>query len=380
MNRLEEIIKSEIRSAGPITFERFMDLALYHEEYGYYTSGNVSIGRGGDFYTSPYVHTAFGEVVSKFALKSLSFVDAPVPTIVEPGAGKGTLARDILDTIKRDYAAVYDKLIYIFIEKSTALIGQALEALNEHSGKIRFIHDPSEIDNDSLEGVVISNELFDSIPFHRARIEKGCLKEIYVSLKDNQFTETTNELSTEELKKCIDNNELELIEGQEIEICLAAGKEVREIHSILKKGLILTIDYGFTARELYNPSRMKGTYKCMKGHTINENPYQDIGGQDITAHVDFSNLISAGESVGLKKLIYTTQGQFLIDWGILDVLENISQSVNESTDKKIAAVKNLFLPGSMGNRFKALIQEKNLGNIIGEFYPQSPFKISFDIV
>ncbi len=379
MKRLEDIIKSKIKSAGPMTFERFIDFALYHKEFGYYSSGNVSIGGEGDFYTSPYVHSAFGEVISKFLLKSLSFISAPVPTIVELGAGKGILACDILDTIKRKNVAIYDKLIYTYIEKSPALIEQAHKALSEHKEKIRFIQDITEIENDSLEGIVISNELFDSIPFHRVIVENSGLREVYVSLKDDNLIETSGALSTEELKKYIDKYELELIEGQQMEICLAAGKALKEIYRILRKGFILTIDYGYTASDLYSPSRINGTYKCMKGHTINENPYQDIGEQDITAHVDFSNLISEGEAVGLNKLVYTTQGQFLLDWGILDVVEKMSQAGDESTQKKVAAVKNLFLPGSMGNSFKVLIQEKNLGKIAEGFYPESPFKISFDV-
>ncbi len=380
MNKLSEIIKSRIRGSGPITFEDFMDLALYHEEYGYYTSGNVSIGREGDFYTSPYVHTAFGEVVSKFITKGLSFINAPVPMIIEVGAGKGTLARDILDTIKRESSEIYGKLIYTFIEKSPVLIKQARAVLEWHLDKIRFIGDISEIGNNSAEAVVISNELFDAIPFHRAIVENGGHREIYVSLKDNNFIEITGELSTDELKKYIDKYELGLLEGQQIEINTLAGQALKDIAGIMKKGFLLTIDYGYTAPELFSPSRMNGTYKCMKGHSINEKPYTDIGEQDITAHVDFSNLISEGEAVGLNKLVYTTQGQFLLDWGILKVLENTSQVGKEPSEKKIAAVKNLFLPGSMGNSFKALMQVKNLGDKLSEFYPESPFKISFDVV
>lgn len=380
MNELAEIIKSRIRNSGPITFEDFMDLALYHQEHGYYTSGNVSIGREGDFYTSPYVHSAFGEVVSKFIMKSLSVINAPAPTIVEIGAGKGTLARDVLDTIKRENPASYELLKYIFIEKSPDLFGEASEVLKNHMGRVGFANSISDLENESVEGVVISNELFDAIPFHRAVIENGKLREIYVSLEDNNFIEITDDPSTGELKKYIDKYELELAEGQKLEINLRAGKTLSDISGIIRKGLLLTIDYGYLAPELYNTTRMNGTYKCMKGHTINENPYTSIGKQDITAHVDFTNLINEGKTLELNKIIYTTQGQFLIDWGILDVLEKMSQSGDELGEKKIAAVKNLFLPGSMGNQFKVLIQEKNLGGSLSGFYPESPLKISFDVL
>jgi len=377
MNELTEIIKSEILQSGPVTFERFTDLALYHEEYGYYSSGYVNIGRHGDFYTSPYVHSAFGDVLSKFILKGIACINAPVHTVLEIGAGKGTLARDILDFIKRDNPGVYRSLEYIMIEGSPSLIDQAQDILKDHQDKIRFIRSPAEMEDESIAGVVISNELFDSLPFHRAVVEEGRLREIYVSFEDNNFIEITGEPSAPELEEYIRKYAPGLQEGQQIEINILAAQTLRAISRVLKKGLVLTIDYGYLAPELFNPSRMKGTYKCMSGHTVNESPYINIGEQDITAHVDFSNLISAGKASGLNKIKYTTQGQFLIDWGILEVLEKMSNSTDESAGKKIATVKNLFMPGSMGDSFKTLLQEKNLGDALSGFYPDSPLKISF---
>ena len=380
MSELTEIIKSGIRDSGPITFENFMELALYHRKYGYYTSGNMSIGRRGDFYTSPYVHSAFGEVISNFILKGFSYINAPVPTIVEIGSGNGTLALDILDALKKKNAAVYERLEYISTEMSPALIATAREALRDHIDKLRFINSLSEIENESVEGVVISNELFDSIPFHRAVIEQGELREIYVSLEDDNFIETTGEPSNRGLKEYVGKYALEFQEGQQMEINLRVGRKLAQISRTLDKGLLLTIDYGYRAPELFNPLRMNGTYKCVKDHTINENPYTEIGKQDITAHVDFSNLISEGASLKLNTVKYTTQGQFLVDWGILEVLEKMSQSTDESIEKKRAPVKNLFLPGSMGNLFKVLIQEKNLRDDLPGFYPESPLRISFDVL
>ena len=380
MNKLAEIIKSEIRDSGPITFEKFMDLALYHPIYGYYSSGNVSIGRRGDFYTSPYVHSAFGEIIADFIIRSFSYINASVPTIAEIGAGNGTLARDILNSIESENPDIYIKLKYIFIDESKCLLKEARNHLENHADRVLFANDISDIERDSIDGIVISNELFDSIPFHRAVIENGRLREIYIELKDDNFTESTGEPSTNGIEKYVTNQCPELKEGQMMEINLGAGNALRNISGILKKGFLLTVDYGYLASELYNHSRIKGTYKCMRGHEINEDPYSAIGEQDITAHVDFSNLISVGEEVGLNKIIYTTQGQFLVDWGILDVVEKMSKNENNTDDKKIAAIKNLFLPGSMGNQFKVLIQEKNLGESVSDFYPESPLKISFDIV
>ena len=380
MNELSKIIKAEIRSSGKITFERFMEQALYNESYGYYSSGKVSIGREGDFYTSPYVHRAFGDVITNFILKSLSITNAPAPTIVEIGAGYGILAGDILDSLQKKSPSIYNNLKYKYIENSASLLNQAQHSLKDHSDKIEYKESLSELGDQEIQGIIISNELFDSIPFHRMTVDNTIIKESYVTLENDNFKEVTGDPSTPELENYLSKYDLKLNEGQQFEINLGAVKAIEEINRVLNKGLVLTIDYGYLAEELYSGTRMNGTYKCMKGHTINENPYDDIGEQDITAHVDFTRLISKGNELGLKELKYTTQGQFLIDWGILDIIENISQSGEESAEKKIASIKNLFLQGSMGNQFKVLIQEKNLGERLAGFYPESPFKISFDVV
>ncbi len=382
MNPLAELIKSEIRKSGPITFADFMELALYHPGYGYYTSGKTRIGKEGDYYTSPYVHSAFGEVLARFISKALGLMGNSDYKIVELGAGKGLLASDILDSIKNESPETYDRIIYYIIERSRSAQTEAGEALKNHSGKIRFLSSLSELEKESLDGVVISNELVDSFPFHRAVWSGGKLREIYVVLKDNEFTEVTDEPATAELEEYFKSYELHFLEDQEVEINLLAGKWLREVGQILNKGFVLTVDYGYLAPELFSPERMKGTYKCIHRHSINENPYVNVGEQDITAHVDFSNLIRAGESAGLTKVKYTTQGQFLIDWGILDIMERNSEQLHSpefGDEKKNAAIKNLFLPGSMGHSFKILLQQKNLEGASENFYPESPLKISFGI-
>lgn len=380
MNELAVIIKSEIRTRGRITFERYMDLALYHQEYGYYSSGNVSIGKEGDFYTSPYVNKAFGEVLSNFIIKSLGLIYSTSHTIVEIGAGKGTLAKDILDTIESDNSELYNNIIYKYIENSPFLLEQAKDLLEDHLDIVDFLDDFTDIKDEDIQGVVISNELYDALPFHRMIMDNATIKETYVALKNGQLVDTTDLPSVNELNKYISKFSLDFAEGQEFEINLGPRKTISEISRILKKGIVVTIDYGYLAEELYSRTRMNGTYKCMKGHTINESPYKEIGEQDITAHVNFSDLIKTGEELGLRELTYTTQGQFLVDWGILDIIEEMSNEAGEESEKKISTVKNLFLPGSMGNKFKVLIQQKNLGREITDFYPESPIKISFDIV
>jgi SAM-dependent MidA family methyltransferase len=381
MNELIEIIKGRIQRSGPITFANFMELALYEPEYGYYRSDGTRIGKEGDYYTSPCVHPAFGEIIGRFIHRAYKHLDVQEFTAIEMGAGKGYLALDVLDSIKRAQPRFYSNLNYLIVESSPSLIEEEKTILNDHLHKMRFLSSISEIEDEEVAGVFISNELLDSFPFHRLKYVRNDFQEIYVGLRNGEFKEILDTLSTSELKTYIDRYRLEFMEGQEIEINLNAKKWLLNVSRVLRKGFVVTIDYGFKATELFDPIRTKGTYMCFYKHGANENPYTHIGEQDITAHVDFTNLVLAGNDIQLETVKYTTQGQFLIDWGILDILERSSlrnKADQLSYQKDILAIKNLFLPDLMGGKFKVLIQAKNLKNKFPTFYPESPLKISFE--
>jgi len=384
MNNPTQTIKSQIRDYGPITFAEFMETALYHPVYGYYSSINNPIGREGDFYTSPHVHKAFGSVIGNFIIKSFNFMDEEGLSIIELGAGRGILALDILNHIKTNNPKQYARTNYYLVEQSNDSRNESKKILVDHLEKVRWFSTLSEIDNKNISGVIISNELFDALPFHRLKITNGNLSESYTTLDDHgNLSDITDNPSCKELTDYFNKIDMDFAEDQEFEISLKARTLLNEIDRVLRKGFILTIDYGYLAQELFNPERMKGTFKCIHKHTINETPYINIGQQDITAHVDFSNLIRAGESLNIKKVKYTTQGQFLIDWGILDLIGNDleeNDKLKNSSAKDIQAMKSLFLPELMGDKFKVLVQEKNLSEKINNFYPQSPFKISFKVL
>jgi len=383
MNPLAEIIKSEIEIKGRLTFSEYMEKALYHPGLGYYTSGETRIGMRGDYYTSPSVDPAFGEVLAGFIAKSGSLIDEPRLRVIEFGGGTGALASDILDSLARKHPESYEKTDYLIIEKEARSPGAADTALDKHGPKIKFGSSLAELDTWRAGGVILSNEFLDALPFHRVRFTGGAMKEVFVTLRAGEFEEIIDEPGTPGLAEYFNGYETCFREGQEAEVNLNTGRWLGEAQKLIGKGFILTIDYGFLAPELFSPDRMKGTYKCMHKHTVGENPYINVGRQDITAHVDFSNLIRAGESLGLETVKYTTQGQFLIDWGVLDIM-TIQSGQDSPSDREArgrnTAMKNLFLPGSMGSSFKVLLQAKNL-DVTGQgFYPESPLKLSFGIL
>jgi len=369
MSDIEKTIINQIKEKGPITFEDFMNIALYDKQNGYYSGGKAEIGKKGDYYTSPHVHSAFGEVIANFILKAKKFISNDKFTIIEIGSGKGYLALDILNHISSN-SDEYNDINYIIIEKyNEGLTDELLKFKN----KINICNNIDELSN-IYNGIIISNELFDSLPFHKIVYKNNKLMEYYIDYVNGKFYETVKEISDPEIFSYIDRYKLNFVNLKHLEVNLLAGKYLKEIAGILNSGFILTIDYGFLSEELFSNEKPDGTYRCFYKHTINSNTYQNIGNQDITADVDFSNLILTGNKIGLEKLKYTTQAQFLIDWGILDIYE---ESI-ELDKKGSYAIKNLFLPGMMGNYFKVLIQMKNIKELKG-FYPDSELKVSFGI-
>lgn len=376
MDALAEIIKDETRKKGRLTFAEFMELALYHPELGYYTSGIRRIGKRGDYYTSPCVDPAFGEVIAGFIVKSAGLIGDERFHIVEYGGGEGMLAGDILGSLEHHHPEFYEKTEYLIIERREVPQSGADTPLDKQREKIRYADRAAGLGFDNEYGIILSNELIDALPFHRVLFTQGSMKEVFVALRNGEFIETHDEPGTQGLEEYFHGYGITFHEGQEAEVNLKAAGWLEEAGQMLKRCLILTIDYGFLAPELFSPRRMKGTYKCMHMHAVNENPYTNIGEQDITAHVDFSNMIRSGEALGMRTLKYTTQGQFLIDWGVLDIMARESGDGKQGSGGN-RAIKNLFLPGSMGNSFKVLIQSKHVE--AEGFYPESPFKLSFGI-
>ena len=369
MKQLEDKIKLFIQNNGPITFAKFMDSALYDREYGYYTRHSNKFGKSGDFYTSPTVHRAFGEVISNLIVKFFELIDKKDITVIELGSGNGYMALDILNTLKRNNEKLYCNLNCICVDSSSSNLKKSKDLLTDHKEKVKWHRDISELQG-KFTAIVLSNEFFDALPFHRIKFKDNKPQEIYVSVNQNGFIELLDDLSNSEIQEVIDNLQISLAQDQQIEINTNYKQVFNQISEILEKGMVLSFDYGYLQKELYSPKRFEGTYRCFHNHKLSVNPYQNIGEQDITSSVDFSSLINCGQQAMLNTIKYTTQGQFLVDWGILDIIEKASE-------KERVTIKNLFLPGSMGDMFKVLIQEKNMKELLRNFYPESVLKISY---
>ncbi|MFQ6079506.1 MAG: class I SAM-dependent methyltransferase [Thermodesulfobacteriota bacterium] len=367
--RLKRAIISRIRQRGRIPFWEFMNLCLYHPSYGYYNSNREKIGKAGDYYTSPCVHPLFGQLIAKQIEQMWVLMGEKSGfRIVEFGSGKGFLCHDILCYLRRESLGFFRSLSYQMVETSPFFRreGENLLSENGFGEKVQWVI-PREVESENfrIQGCILSNELIDSFPVHLVTLKDDHLREIFVIHRDGHFCEEIGEVSSTELEYHFEKLGVVLDEGQRAEVNLMALDWMEMVSRILTKGFVLTIDYGYEAERLYSPLRRNGTLLCYYGHTWNDNPYERMGLQDITSHVDFTSLMKKGEEMGLRRTGFTTQYRFLIGLGFLKEAQRLMGKNQSSLEgiKNRLAMKTLILPdGGMGDMFKVLVQHKGLDN------------------
>lgn len=349
---LAAIIKEKIHNEGPISFHDFMEMALYYPELGYYTGPKDKIGRTGDFFTSSNLTYAFGAMIGRQLEEMWRLMGGGEFTIVEYGAGTGALCADILDFVRQN-PEMYNRLHYAIIEKSPAMRALEKERVSE---KVSWYASIDELA--PVTGCILSNELLDNLSVHRVAMGDE-LMEIFVD-DQNGFTEILKPAGAE-IKNYLDELHVRLPRGYKTEVNLEATKWVSDVAASLKKGYVLTIDYGFQSAGLYKPHRSEGTLLCYKEHQINDNFYNDIGMQDITAHVNFTALCHWGLKNGLGCCGLVNQANFLLALGIKNYLRETAPSgtnIAELAMKEAMLTRTLLV--EMGSKFKVLIQQKDM--------------------
>lgn len=351
-----------------ITFAEYMDLALYHPEYGYYSSNAVKIGfKDSDFFTSPSFGTDFGELLAVQFVQMWEILGRPVPfSLVEMGAGLGLLALHILSYLHLHHPDLFEALEYVIVEKSPGLRQEQQQCLQNFP--VRWCN-LADIPTDAITGCFFSNELVDALPVHQFILEAGEVREIYVTTGnegDTLFVEVTGEVSTTRLREYFDLVGIDLAptvyeDGYRSEINLVALDWLSIVADRLQRGYVLTIDYGHPAHRYYNPRRSQGTLQCYYQHRYHNNPYINIGQQDITAHVDFTALEKWGEQCGLENLGFIQQGLFLMALGLGDRIAAISHQKLPLAEllQRRAALHQLIDPTELGG-FGVLVQSKGL--------------------
>ncbi|HLO49505.1 MAG TPA: class I SAM-dependent methyltransferase [Kamptonema sp.] len=360
-----------------ITFAEYMELALYHPQQGYYATNEVKIGKHGDFFTSPHLGADFGEVLAEQFVQMWEIIGKPnVFTIVEMGAGQGILAADILAYLQRQYPDFFRILEYLIVEKSAALKAEQKQRLTDLKS-VRWCN-WEEIPASSVTGCFFSNELVDALPVHQFVLEKGQIKEVYVTAETplqaeanlgKKIFEVSGEVSTPQIAKYFDLVGIDLSasaysDGYRSEVNLAALDWITTVTEKLQRGYLLTIDYGYPSHRYYHPNRREGTLQCYYRHQHHNNPYLYVGRQDLTAHVDFTALEKQGELCGLQLVGLTQQGLFLMALGLGDRIAALSTNDAEVLNlaaflRRREALHQLIDPMGLGG-FGVLVQGKGL--------------------
>jgi SAM-dependent MidA family methyltransferase len=341
-------IREEIRRAGPMPFARFMDLALYDPDGGYYRSADARPGRGGDFLTAPELHPIFGEMLARAVEQTWVALGRPDPFVVhEYGAGVGALALPLL-------AAIPASIRYHPIDVDPRRI-DALEARLAHAGLDGRL---APQDTPPADGMVIANELLDALPVHRVRRHGDDLREIAVNLSvGGSFIEVEIDPTTPALADRLVSEDIELVDGQTAEICLGLDAWIADAAASLRRGLLLLIDYGARASDLYDPVRRRdGTLRAYVRHQVHDDPYRFVGRQDLTAHVDVTAVERAAHAAGLMTVGITTQAEALIGLGIEERLREIQADPATTLEDYTllrSALRRLLDPAAMG-RFRIM--------------------------
>ena len=350
-----------------ISFAEYQNIVLYNPDYGYYGSGNVDIGSKGDFFTSSSLGADFGHLLAVQLEELWNKLEKPKNfSIVEMGAGNGNLANDILGYWKETNHEILPNLNYIIIEKSLPLISQQQKRLNEFNDLNITWKDWADIPDSSIIGCCFSNELFDAFPVHRITVQGDQIQEIYLTIKDGQIQEIIDDPSTAEINDYfqligIEFNNQDYPQDYRTEINLAAINYLKTINCKLRQGYILTIDYGYPAPKYYHPQRSQGTLQCYYQHRRHNNPYLNLGYQDITTHIDFTALENLGIKQGWSSIGFTKQALWLMGLGLGDKLSELSSGKYNAMEviKKRDALHQLINPMGLGG-FGVLIQGKEL--------------------
>ena len=355
--QITSLIRHTIEEAGGwLDFFQFMQLALYAPSLGYYSAGSQKFGdskkNGGDFVTAPEISPLFAQTISRQIEQVLQEVDGD---ILELGAGTGKLAADVLLTLAR-LNRLPSK--YFILEVSNHLRQVQLETLQKKlpADLIQRVEWLNELPV-KFQGVVMANEVLDAIPVHMVHVEKQGLSERGVAWRDG-FVWQDKVMTREDLLGAAVKQRL--AEGYITEFCPAASGLIAGLARILQHGIILMIDYGFSAREYYHPQRNQGTLMCHYQHYAHTEPLINVGLQDITAHVDFTSIAYVGVNHGLTLSGFCSQAQFLMNCGILEIMSQVSPQDMASYAPLAAAAQKLLSPAEMGDLFKVIAFSKNL--------------------
>ncbi len=358
--QLTETIRSDITAQGGwISFARYMELALYAPGLGYYTAGAQKFGEAGDFITAPELSSLFGRTLARQVTEIMA---GSAPHILEIGAGSGKLAADILTELEQ-LGGLPDS--YNILEVSADLRARQQMLLQQCVPHLFNRMHWLDALPETFSGAIVANEVLDALPVHLVQWRDSALNQIGVAWAEAGFVWQERPLIDVALLQAA--QQISVPDNYSSEICLAAKCLINSLASRLTQGVMLFIDYGFGAREYYHPQRATGTLMCHYRHHAHDDPFFLPGLQDITAHVNFTDIAECGIDAGLEFLGYTNQSFFLINNRITDLLDDTSPENLRDYLSLSSQLQKLTSPAEMGELFKVIALGKNMANPLTGF-------------
>ena len=361
---LLQVIHQEITDVGgAIPFRRFMELALYHPDHGYYASGRAKVGKEGDFFTSVSLGSIYGKLLASVCSNVWEHLEKPADfTIVEQGANDGSMATDILEAITASEDAFKQSVRLVIVEPFPVNQDRQRQKLSGFTN-VTWVSSLEELTE--FTGIHLSNELLDAFPVDSLRWNGTTWEEECVVSEDGTLQWKSRSIQDSKLLSAAANLPTHLSKGFRIEINQSIHPWLSTLHSKLKRGIILTVDYGQAGEDRYAPHRADGTLLSFKKHERFNDPLPEPGLRDITAQVDFTALARSAREVGFQILGYSDQHHFLVG-----TAEPWLRSLGDFTDqgdaarRDLSALQALLNPGSMGIQFKAIA--------LGKEFPSEP--------
>lgn len=347
-NSSERYIRTRIAQSEKIDFAEYMELSLYHPAWGFYATGPRV---GPDYFTSPSAHPVFGTSIAIQLNTMWQTLGKPETFyVIELGANDGSLGHDIKANVGRELGQA---LVYVAVDRV-----KPIESFTDIHSVVS-----SGLPFKSVVGCILSNEFIDALPFHRFYIEDGATKEIFVSSDSQEkLVDISGNPSTTLIDNYIKDIDRGLLEGFHGEWRPGISNWIKEVSELIECGYILTIDYGYDSLEHYTQSRKDGTIRGYQNHNHTNDIYRNIGGQDITADVDFEQILKLGEEADITTLRITDQSTFLRDNGFGHFLGQLRSMRLNELEKQANRVGMMELVRSPGlGDFKVMIQEKNTG-------------------
>jgi SAM-dependent MidA family methyltransferase len=368
----ERSLRTEIRNLlqyGDLTFRDFMELALYHPEFGYYARAENPIGKTGDYVTAPLLSPAFSFAIAGLVREFLSRCEGEMSTIADIGAGDGSLIREIATYIEDARAR------FVGVDRSLERVGESPsrrvveDFLGDSSTRrpVDFVRTIDEVPRDGCH-LLFSNELFDAFPFARLVQRDQHLHELWVTERDGAFDWSEHEAPLP-YEDYFAARGVELANGQFADVTLEWELFYEDLARFVKRGLIVTIDYGFAQEKLFHPRiRRFGTAASYSAQRVARDLLANPGEQDLTAHINFTDLQRAGERHGARTLFFDSLAKFLLTLGITDheLFRPVQDVGIESAEEGLELIqkredaRRLVLPDGIGEDLRVLVQAKGM--------------------